>query len=250
MSGISQSIHSRIKSLNIGEILSLAADNKKIPKSFKITQKIDKPRHISPDLSTNTKNTIPSNLNSPNRILTTTLRNRKKSPTLQITPSLAIEVVKDYIIPLFKQDKQKAQEKLRSETFNTKRSPTNIKSEFLLSEQIFEEKTVLEQKFQSLEKILKETTQDKLGIEREFQNLNEKYLNLEAEYKLLEYNFRMKQSYFNSIEQKTGFLFSQAEKLKKILRSTEDEKDELSVVINEEKYINDIRLYFIVFFNF
>lgn len=249
MSGLEHPVHSRIKSLNIGEILSLAADNKKLPKSFKITQKFDKPRHISPDMSTN-KNSYPSNRNSPERITISSLRSRKSPKSLDISPSLAIEVVKDYLIPLFKLDKKKKQDQCRAETFNLKSSPTSIKSEILLSEQIFEEKKQLEKKFNDLEFAFKEATQDKILIEKELQNMNEKFLNLESEFKILEYNYNVKQCYYNSIEQKSLYIVSQIERLKKLLSSMESENKNLSAKVNHEKYVNDIRFFICIFFNF
>lgn len=250
MSGLEHSNHSRIKSLNIGEILSLAADNKKLPKSFKITQKFDKPRHISPDLSTNCRNSNPSQRNSPERITISSIRSRKNPKNQEISPNLAIEVVKDYLIPLFKLDKKKKQDQYRAETYNSRVSPPNIKSEILLSEQIYEEKKELEKKFNDLEKAFKEVMQDKILIEKELQNMNEKYLNLESEYKILEYNSNVKQCYFNVVEQKSLFITSQIEKLKNLVSSMESDNKNLSAMVNQEKYVNDIRFFSIFFLTF
>ena len=243
--------NARYGSLNIGEIINMAAERR----NFRTKSNRSHPcrsQHTSPDTASKARN---SDLASPERPTISTLRKRKIIKSPDISPRLAVEVVQDYIIPLFKADKQNKQELYLVNTYGNRSptspttqttypSPTDIKKELLLSSQIFKDYKELEAKVTELESALKAAIQDKTLIEIELNQIKKKFIDLQTEHQLLLFNFLKGQGHSNYLEQSSGLIRMNDEKLLKSVKRLEKENRELQTMVTEEKQVNDIRLIF------
>lgn len=254
MSDSKKPLNPRYGSLNIGEIINMASERRNF-RTKSNRSHIFRSQHTSPDTSSKARNSDPT---SPERPTISTLRKRKIIKSPDISPRLAAEVVQDFIIPLFKADKKNKQELYRVNTYGNRSptspttqttypSPTDLKKEFLLSSQIFKDYKELELKVFELENSLKIAVQEKTLIEIELNEIKKKFIDLQTEHELLLFNFLKGQGHNNFLEQSSGLIRMNNEKLLKSVKRLEKENHQLHTLVTEEKQVNDIRLILLCF---
>jgi hypothetical protein len=241
MAELKKPTHQKYKSLNIGHIINLASERR----NFRIKSNrflLFRSQHTSPGTSSKVKN---SEIASPEGGVLSTLRSRKNQKSPEISPTLAVEVVKDYILPLFKSSVRHKRDQDRIETFslNTPTSPSDLKNEFLLSERILKEKQELELKCENLENSLKLAVQEKVFIESEVAQLKNELNDLQSKHELVLFNVRKDQGYYHYLEESCGLTRLNNEKLLISVKRLEKENHQLRSLLSEEKQLNDIRLF-------
>lgn len=189
---------------------------------------------------------------SPDSVLLGRLRRRKASnKSLDISPKVAVEVIKDYLLPMFRNENRTIRDKNRAKVFNNQSkkeqkkidtSPGTVYAELKLSEQLFYENQELEKKCQSYESLYKDIFQEKCVIEEKFKLLKNDFFHLECEYKALMFLNQETMSMANYKEQSFFFIKSQCDKYLKIYKEVKEKLDEKYQAVHEERLINDIRL--------
>ena len=189
---------------------------------------------------------------SPERIFLKKLAYRhNKNTHSEISAELAVNVIKEYLLPMFKQDKKNIQDKKRLETFGVSSKPSEQKifspsgsvySELKLSEHLGLENKEIRKKWNQAEKDLKIVEQEKFLLESELKNLRTEFFNLQSEFNFLNFLYRESTLLSNKQQQRYSSYSAQCEKYEELVHECRAVIDKLNDSIHEEKLINDIRL--------
>ncbi|OMJ74407.1 hypothetical protein SteCoe_26663 [Stentor coeruleus] len=175
------------------------------------------------------------------------IRNRfhRKSKS-EITSETAAEVIKEYILPMFRNDLRK---KNKTQLSNHKKShkkpleivPGSVYSEITLSEQLAGELQILKTSNEELEKQNKKLEQEKSLNASELKNIKDQLLNLQTDYQIiLEQN--RKSLWDNNLKTMNyDYLQTQYDYYKSSFESACLQIENANKKVNESKNINDIR---------
>ncbi|OMJ90184.1 hypothetical protein SteCoe_7473 [Stentor coeruleus] len=177
-----------------------------------------------------------------------TLRNlksiRSRTTNNSISPEQAAIVVKDYIMPLFRMDKEAKHLKRRSELYGMKIKQTDKKesgiiSDFKLVEELSSKLESMRETKKEIERQFKQAHQDKIVYENDYNLLNEKLLNSESNIIFL--NYTLTQTLKKVNQDKFGFslMNEQYFKYKSLYEEEVIHSSSLSKFLEEEKAKND-----------
>ncbi|OMJ68267.1 hypothetical protein SteCoe_34333 [Stentor coeruleus] len=169
---------------------------------------------------------------------------RSRTTNNSVSPEQAAIVVKDYIMPLFRMEKEAKHLKRRSELYGMKLKQTEKKdfgiiSDFKLVEELNNKLESMRETKKEIEGQLKQAHQDKIVYENDYNVLNEKLLNSESNIIFLNYN--LTQTLKKVSQNKFGFSLTNEQYLK--YKSLYEEEiihsSSLSKLLEEEKAKND-----------
>lgn len=175
------------------------------------------------------------------------IRNRfhRKSKS-EITSETAAEVVKEYILPMFRKDFRK---KNKNQLADPKKShpkplevvPGSVYAEITLSEQLAGELQILKITNEELEKQNKKLEQEKCLNAAELKNIKDSLLNIQTDYQIvLEQNRKsLWDSNFKIMNYE--YLQTQCDYYKNSFESACLQIENANKAVNESKNINDIR---------
>lgn len=172
----------------------------------------------------------------------------------EVTPEVAAKVVRSYILPMFESETRSRNDTLRAETFRNKRvfssEGNTVYSELKLSEKLSIEIQALEGKVIEMTKVLNDNTQEKEKVTIENKRLEMEILDAHSNLKVLMHDNLRLQRELAGVKLSIGHLTSQLNKYRLMYESSIEEQQKLCKQVSEEKAINDIRLFLIVFLNF
>jgi chromosome segregation ATPase len=181
------------------------------------------------------------------------ITSRQKLEKKEVPPEVAAQVVKNYILPMFESDTRAKLDMLRSETFRHKASfsqeGATVYSELKLSEKLNNEIESLEKKLHEISQTLKDNTQEKEKVTQEnkklLQDLLDTNINLQV---LLQDNIRLQRE-LAGFKLSIGHMRNQVSKYKSMYEECIKEQQRLGKQVSEEKALNDIRFFSILFLN-
>ena len=192
------------------------------------------------------------------------IRNRnKKKPEAEITPELAVHVVKKYLLPMFESDSRKKAAHSRIETYGLNRSlkvhkddsyqlfpsiscsptrpqnNTTVLHELKLSEQLMSDLNDLRDELTRSEMRVKSAEQDKMSVTKEQDLLMNKHLELATFCESLKISNENDRRESQKTELKYSLLTTQNIEYKKMCRDLKKQTDELKHKLQDEKVAND-----------
>ena len=180
------------------------------------------------------------------------IRNRLQSQNESKIPSeLAVEVVKDYILPMFRSEARQKRNKKRSESFgiaqhpnnqNLKIFPNTVHAELNLSAQLGGQVNILKQKCKELEENFHKANQEKHELESEFLKLKKDSALIETSYFCLNFQYSQDISIMNKKLQDYEFVKTQLEKYSKLNKEAYKDLNKTAKDLHETQVLNDIRL--------
>lgn len=166
----------------------------------------------------------------------------------KVTPQLASQVVKEYILPLFKYEGQRKADKKRTKDFgNHHQRHLSVVSgtalaELKLSEQLLNELEEAKKQLASACKYSKDTEQEKFAIEKELKKCKEQIQENTTNLRFLhEENLKL-QDENGKLNGMKMLLFTQIFTYKNMFEGASKNFNELSKEFHDEKANNDIRL--------
>ncbi|OMJ86688.1 hypothetical protein SteCoe_11696 [Stentor coeruleus] len=169
---------------------------------------------------------------------------RSRTRTNSVSPEQAAIVVKDYIMPLFRVEKEAKQMRRRSECYGTKAKHIEMKdsgiiSDFKLVEELNNKLETMKESKIEIEGQLKQAYQDKIVYENDYKGLNEKLLNSEGNIVFL--NYTLTQTLKKVTQEKFGYSFMNEQycKYKALYEEEQAHSTTLSKLLEEEKAKND-----------
>ena len=180
------------------------------------------------------------------------IRRRSSKSSMRITPELASQVVKDYILPMFKSDRKRISDKKRSIEFGTLNHKRHISvadgsvlSECKLSERLSLELEQARCEIAEAQRSLHDIGQENFSLAKELgTSKKSEQTNLITIQFLMQENLRLQEELSRAKEAK-GHVFQQIFAYKAIFDSVNHNFNEVSKELQDEKSTNDIRLYFI-----
>lgn len=177
-----------------------------------------------------------------------TIRNlksiRSRTTNNSVSPEQAAIVVKDYIMPLFRMEKEAKHLKRRSELYGMKLKQTDKKesgiiSDFKLVEELNNKLESMRECKKEIEGQLKQAHQDKIVYENDYNVLNEKLLNSESN--IIFFNYTLTQTLKKASQDKFGFSLTNEQyiKYKSLYEEEIIHSRSLSKLLEEEKAKND-----------
>lgn len=180
------------------------------------------------------------------------VRNRvHKRCSSAINPEIAAEVVKEYILPMFRKEfknkEYKRRQKDRGLESKLKENkgldivPGSLYAEIALTDQLAGEIKNLKDKIQELEKKNKELEQEKYVIVVELNKIKNDFLDLQVNFQSVMGQCMKNEVYSNFKIQDYDNMYSRCEYYKGAFDSTRVEIENANKIINEAKLTNNIR---------
>lgn len=182
----------------------------------------------------------------PSKTVLQKVRNRLKPEKNSANPTLAVEVVRNYILPMFEYENRTRQNTQRSENFGHNRNFSTergtVYSELKLSERLGKEMDSLELKLAQMKQTVHDSMQETFKVTKENQELVENLSNAQSNILFLrEENLKLQRDNIG-IKFSIGVTLLQLGKYKKLFEEANQENGKLSKQLQEEKASNDIRL--------
>ena len=137
---------------------------------------------------------------SPEPLFLNKIRKRKISETTpEISTEMAVEVIKDYLLPMFRYDSKNKRDKKRSELFGISPKkdlkklevlPGSVYAELKLSEHLAYENKEMVSKIKEFDIKYRKIQQENLTIADEHKKLQQDFNNLQTEYNSLSYLYQ------------------------------------------------------------
>lgn len=192
----------------------------------------------------------------PSRLLTT-LKSRKRAEEIEITPKLAAQVVKKYLLPMFDKKKSLKADLNRKLIMGT--SAENLTTQVSTAESsIFEELQLSEQLLKELENnsiVLAEAEskvarceQEKYEMREELEKLVKDNEDLIVNFNTLKLQVAAGNKNTQTYEMILYMMQKQLENYKKLYKINEGKLDQVSHLLSEERSKNDIRFIFYCIF--
>lgn len=168
---------------------------------------------------------------------------RSRTSNNSVSPEQAAVVVKDYILPLFRIDKESKHIRRRTETYSSK-ARTEFKelgmiSDFKLVEDLHNQVENLKKQLESKENQFKKAVQDREIFEYDYKALKDESINLESNITCLNY-FNSQITKKQHQEQFSSFMIrEQCNKYRILYESELETTQNLSKILEEEKAKND-----------
>ncbi|CAG9314039.1 unnamed protein product [Blepharisma stoltei] len=171
-----------------------------------------------------------------------------KSVNLQVSPDVAAEVVKKYILPMFEIDARNSKDSARSKTFGiprTERSRQNsafdgpVYAELKLSEKLNQEIKSLREELEHQIQCVKRAEQEKELIKNEFGHVKEALFRSEANYAALNLELIEISKQLQEVEQCHSVLKEQAQQYQKQNSELDTKAIELGRQLHDEMAVND-----------
>lgn len=164
------------------------------------------------------------------------LRSLRHSSRLQITPQLAAEVVKDYLLPLFETETRHETDKLRGETFGLNNQGDTILSELRLSSRLL---TELKEIQGELERARKELTLAKASEQTAVMDLMRYQAELVEEKTKIRFLTTVQSEKVRSTQHNAVYLSSQLRQAQTSLSEEELKSKRFSTLLQEERGKSD-----------
>ena len=163
----------------------------------------------------------------------------------EVPADLAVKVVKDYILPMFANDKRSRQDYKRSEQFGHVRGFSTdrgaVYTELKLSEKLGKEMASLESKLEGMKQHVQDNEQEKSKTDQENKKLLLELSNASSNVLFLqEENLRLQRE-VTGIKFSIGHISSQLMKYRSLFEQSNLEKELIARQLQEEKASNDIR---------
>ena len=174
------------------------------------------------------------------------IKNRSRSDRKkEVSADLAVEVVKNYILPMFESDNRARQDSKRSEQFGHVRGFSTdrgtVYSELKLSEKLGKEIAALEAQLEGMKQQFQDNEQEKSRTDQENKQLVLELSNASSNIIFLrEENLRLQRE-ITGVKFSIGNVSSQLTKYRSLFDQAISEKQLVSNQLQEEKASNDIR---------
>lgn len=171
------------------------------------------------------------------------LKMRSRTANNSVSPEQAAVVVKDYILPLFRMEKETKHIRRRTEAYSSKGKPefkeVGMLSDFRLVEDLHSQVENLKKQQEIKENQFKKAVQDREVYEFDYKTLNERYIDSESSIVCLNFiNTQVLKKQHQ--EQFSSFMIrEQCNKYKVLYESELENTQLLSKIIEEEKAKND-----------
>ena len=177
------------------------------------------------------------------------LRERNSKSVTKVTPDLASQVVKEYILPLFEYEKKVKHNRKRSDDFGTSGHRKNLSavdgtvfSELKLSDQLSKDMSLLSQELINARRALKEKEQEKYTISEELKRLKETHQNAIILIEHLQRENLNLEVEVQNFKSPNLLMYQQLFSFKLIIEKLTEQNNKISQAFHEEKANNDIRL--------
>ena len=183
-------------------------------------------------------------------VLTRLRQHYKRS--VKISPTLAAEVIKDFLIPMFhldaraRTDSRRAttQKRLRNRSFDQKDDslepiPGTILGELKLSSILHEELSQLKSENQSISSKMKQAEQSRISMLSELDSERSLRIQLDSDCQLLRFQLLASERIIQQTEQRLALVVSQLEQYKDLYAHSEADRKRITNVLHEERWRND-----------
>ena len=189
------------------------------------------------------KTTAPTS-NFTSRAVSGRLREFMSKPKEKISPELAAEVVRTYLLPLFVADDRQATDKARMSAFglSPRYSPdASVYSELKLSAALLRELEACRTELKASQTQVKDAVEAKVSAEAELKCYQERILELEKRVTFLNQLSVDEVNLAQSKALETALLSGQLHQLTSLYSATEEKSKEYSLLLHQERSKNDIR---------
>ena len=192
------------------------------------------------------------------------LRTRQENQDIKISPEIASNVVKQYILPMFEADSRKFTNNMRLDSFgicksfrseegsNRRKSidvrnlsyvSNTVYSELKLSEQLSYEIQKLKEELSVIHNSLKDTEQTKEAIQKEYDLLKVEYFRQSSSLEVLNFQYTQLLRSNQKAELARVHLTAQVAKYRNLYHEINKTREDMINQIHDERAKNDIRYY-------